>query len=429
MMVWINPGWQFPMTTLHPATRRRNERLLYFELAWLAFAFAMEWWYLQVYIIRLGATPLQIGILTAGRALLLVVGAALAQRWQSRFTNVIRALQAPVLLYRALLYGAIALVPFLSVTFKVELVIGLAILSSVPFGIGQAVFLGMLPLAVGKERLARVVANRSVIMNVSILLAMVVAGQLLEALPRPLNYQVGFGLAFLVSFCGWWNLRAIQCPDFEARHEQVKPVNVWANPQFRRFAIFILAVNTSVFMGAPLGQLHLVRGLNASDSWISLLSVIEMSAGALVTAALPMLLKRFPQRVLITTMIGLTVLQVALLAVAPSLPFYIPGILAFGAGWFAVNVLLYNKLVDIVPPDGLRQYAATYQTLINTAVFVGPLLSTFLIQNVMAIPAALLVTAGLRAIATILSWLLRVDSAPHGATQPATDPVSASSRS
>ena len=61
----------------------------------------------------------------------------------------------------------------------------------------------------------------------------------------------------------------------------------------------------------------------------------------------------------------------------------------FGAGWFVVNVLLYNRLVEIVPHERMGQFAATYQVLINFSLFLGPLIGTFLIENLNAVVAAI----------------------------------------
>src|ERR1700730_4352569 len=109
----LNSSLPTPITPLLPATYRANTRHLYAEITWMGFAFAMEWYYLQVYAIRLGATALQLAVLMSGRALLMVLGCGLAQRWQTRYPNPIQALALPVFLARLLLYLAIVFVPFL----------------------------------------------------------------------------------------------------------------------------------------------------------------------------------------------------------------------------------------------------------------------------------------------------------------------------
>src|ERR1043166_2867101 len=99
--------------TLNPASERANIRYLYADMLTIGLAFAMEWYYLQVYAIHLGATAVQLGILNSGRALLLVVGSAFSNRWQRQFRNAITALRVPGLGYKILLYLAIAFVPLM----------------------------------------------------------------------------------------------------------------------------------------------------------------------------------------------------------------------------------------------------------------------------------------------------------------------------
>src|SRR5258708_29724359 len=140
------------MQPLSLQTQRANERYLYLELAWVSIAFALEWYYLNVYALRLGATPVHLGVLASGRALLMVIGASLTNRWQSRFKNAMQAIRLPAMTYRTLLYLSIAFVPFLP-SHQADVLVGLVLLSAIPTGIAQGVFLGMLPYAIG-DRLA-----------------------------------------------------------------------------------------------------------------------------------------------------------------------------------------------------------------------------------------------------------------------------------
>src|SRR5712692_5440541 len=183
---------------LNRTIERANIRFLYADMLFIGLAFAMEWYCLQVYAIHLGATALQLGVLNSGRALLLVVGSALSNRWQRQYVNAIRALRVPSLVYKILLYLAIAFVPLLP-DHQVDALVALVVLSALPTGIAQGVFLGMMPFAVNKENLARVVSQRGVLMNGTVLACVFLLGQFLERLPRPANYQAGFVLAFLVS--------------------------------------------------------------------------------------------------------------------------------------------------------------------------------------------------------------------------------------
>jgi hypothetical protein len=396
----------------------------------MSIAFAMEWFYLGVFALRMGATPAHIGVLTAGRALLMTVGSSLSYRWSCRFNHLpnapIRALSTPVLLARTLLYLIPALVPFMPGSHP-DLLVLFVVLSALPHGVSQGVFLGMLPDAIGKEHVAQVVSRRSVLMNTCILVTMPIVGQLMEWLPKPTNYQIGFGIAFAAAFVSWLHIKAIRIPvqtsTNQSPERQVRRVNVWANRDFRRFAFMVGVLNVSVFMGGAVIPLQLVRGLNASDAWISVFGIFEMAAGALFTAFLGKMLAKLGSRTMIVFSAAMTIPIMVILAITPILPPYIIGVMLFGAGWFTVNVLLYNKMVQIVPSSDATQYAAAYQLVINAALFLGPLISTAMVEIGIALPTVILFVAAMRTFATILTITTNITPSTVTSTSESVQPA------
>lgn len=397
---------------------RDNVRHLYVELALLSVSFAMEWYYLGVVAVRFGATPLLMGVLVAARSALLTLGSYLSTRWAQRFPNLMAALRGPALYWRVLAYGGVIIATLLT-AYQPEVLAVFVILSAIPQGIAQGVFLGVLPQAVSHKNLATVVARRSALMNGIVLVFVFILGQLMEWLPMPTNYQIGFMLALVMAVIGWGRAQRVRIPDTPQVERDRKQINVWAHRPYRMFAIVVLAANMSVFLSAPMGQLWLVRGLNASDSWISVFGVAEMGAGALFTLILARLVARFGEKPLIVlTLLG-TAANALILGLTPTLPPVLIGSALFGAGWFSVNVLLYNHLVAVVPRTDMARYATNYQILINASLFIGPLLGTLLIENVMTIPAALVLAGVLRAGAALLALFLLTKP------QPAAEEVSA----
>jgi MFS family permease len=403
----VNDSRLLSITPLTPDVYRANIRHFYAEITWMGFAFAMEWYYLNVYAIHLNATAVHLAVLTSGRALLMMLGAGLAQRWQRRHPGPIRAISIPLISSRLLLYLGIVLVPFLP-AFQVEALVGLVLLSALPTGIAQGIFLGMLPGAVPKEVLARVVARRAVLMNAGVLPCILLLSQLLGWFPQPANYQVGFFISFLTSLMSTWHIHQIKTIELPKVTIHIKPINVWANASFRRFALLTVANQTGVFMAASLIGLQLVRGLNASDSWISIFGVCEMLAGILVTFRLDWIIARFGTRRLIIVACVAVALQTLILSLTPTLPPFLVGSLMFGSGWFSVNVLLYSRLVELFPPEEIGHYAATFQLLVNGSLFLGPLLGTLFIEGGMTLPAALFLITGVRLLAAFLAWAIKI---------------------
>jgi predicted MFS family arabinose efflux permease len=409
--------------TLSPEIEKANRRYLLLDIFWMGVAFALEWYFLNVFAIRMGATAAQLGALASIRALMLVVGSWLANRWARRFDNLIIALRLPTLFHRAGMYFGVALVPFLPEHMRVNALIGIVALSGIPTGIAQGCFLGMMRSAVSEQQLANLMSRRSIVMHIAVLVCVILFGQFLERVPFPTNYQISFVIAFFATLLSWWSVQKITVPQNPApttQNEASAPrVNVWKHPTFPRLAIVVFTIHFSVFMGAPLVQYHLVRNLGASDSWISVFGLFEMAAGMLIMLRIERLLGQFGAVRLITVMAFGTFAQTFILGLTPILPPHIIGQVLFGAGWFSLGLLQYKRLVEIAPTEGFPQYAAIYTLLINAAFFTGPLVSTFLIENVMSVPAALLLIAGLRFGAGILAWVLNIRPAPVPAEQQA----------
>jgi hypothetical protein len=158
-----------------------NERHLYVEVAWLSVAYTLDWYYLSVFALALNATPLHLGLLTSGRALLMTIGAAAAPRWRCHFADVQTALRIPLLSSRGMLFFASAFVPLLG-EYAAEWLVIVAVISAFPEGIGQNLILSIPALAVCKDRLPTVVARRSVIMNAGVLVSVAAFGVLLESI-------------------------------------------------------------------------------------------------------------------------------------------------------------------------------------------------------------------------------------------------------
>jgi predicted MFS family arabinose efflux permease len=407
--------------SLSPDVVRANTRYLYWEVFWMSISFAMEWYFMQVFAIRLGATPAHLGALTSLRALLLAVGSGFAGRWQSRFDNLMVAVRGPMLVYRAMLYVGIALSASLP-TARVDFLVAAVVLAALPTGLSQGCFLAVLPRAIDDRELASVVARRMVLLNSGVLVFVIGFGQFLEALPFPINYQLAFGIAFAASFMSWLCIRRVKVldtPHADTTQVAAPPVNVWKHPDFARFMVSVVVICTGVFMAGPLVHLHLVRGLHASDAWISVFGLFEMGAGALMVARMDRLMRRFGVNTLMIVAAFATVFQTLILSLVTTLPPFIIGQIAFGMGWFSLSVLMYNRLIETAPRDDLPRYATVYQMLINFSLFFGPLIGTFLIEHVMTIPAALLVVAVVRFVAGIVMWI----SSRRQIAAPAVEPV------
>ena len=403
-----------------PEIERRNIRNHYLDMLWMGPAIVIEWYFLNIFAVRFGATASQLSALLTFRALFLAIGAGLCAGWSRRFKNLVPALSAPVIVYRFLLYLVIGFIPFLPAgtpDYRIDLVVGLAALAALPHGLAAGLWLGMLRSSVSEARLSGFLSRRLMLINLWVLIWVMVSGPLLDSAPFPLGYQLYFIVAFVGSIVAWNRLMQVRVPDIPERlptAEQpiIKPVNIWKNGKFLRFAALVFFTHISVFMAAPIVPLYLVRTLNASDTWISLFSAVEVGAGALIMIYSDRLIVRIGANRLIVVAGLATALQTLILGFSTTLPPHLIGQAAFGIGWFWLSVLLYYRLSELIGSEEFPPYAAGFQMLISIALLFGPPLGTFLIENVMSLSAALILTGALRVGSAVFVYLIDVRGQP-----------------
>ena len=83
-----------------PPSQQRNFQHLVLEVTWFGLALASTSRFLSVFAIRLGATPAQLGWLTALPFAVLLLSTTLSTRWRRHFSDSIHAIYLPSLAFR-----------------------------------------------------------------------------------------------------------------------------------------------------------------------------------------------------------------------------------------------------------------------------------------------------------------------------------------
>lgn len=78
-----------------------------------------------------------------------------------------------------------------------------------------------------------------------------------------------------------------------------------------------------------------------------------------------------------------------------------------------VDLSAFNTMLKLAPPEARTVYMGWYNTVLNAAIFLGPLVGVW-VANVAGIPAAMLLSGALRFLGGVLQNLNRVDVPGEG---------------
>ena len=383
------------------ADERHNFRVAYRESALIGFI-AAGGTFLPVFLARLGASNLQVSLVTAlpcvtGVLLAIPLGGLIQSRrniipWYSRGR-----------LGQQLGYVVIAVAAFLlPVALVIPGVLAVWAAATVFSTVTSVSFAVVMDATAGRRGRYELMSRRWSILGLMNALSLVLVGQALGWLPFPTNFQVIFLALGLLAFVAYRYSTAIRVPDhpptarsagaprFASTRDVVARVR--AHPAFLTFAArhFLYALGASI--AVPLIPLFYVRVIGAPDSWIGIIGTTQalmlLVGYALWRRASRLRGSRF---VLTWSTIGAAAAPVALsltrdVAVAAA----IAGVGAvFTAG---VNLAIFDRMMSIVP----KGYGVTFTSVDTSVVYlagiVGPLVAALLADTI-GLGAALVIAS------------------------------------
>jgi len=179
-----------------PAEYRSVFFHLYMDIAWFAILSASAISFVSVYAARQGASGFQIGLLSAGPAVMNLVFTIPAGRWLEKQPTS-AAVFWTAALSRLLYLPWIVLPWLLAPQGQVWTLVTLTLLMSIP-GTPLAVgFNALFAEAVPPEYRGHVIAVRNALLALVYIAVSLLCGQILVRIPFPTGYQVVFALGFL----------------------------------------------------------------------------------------------------------------------------------------------------------------------------------------------------------------------------------------
>lgn len=421
---------------------------LYWDIAWFGLVAGTTLAFLNVYAARIGATAFQIGLLTAGPALINLLFTLPTGRWlQTRpiGQSVFRA----ALLTRGV-YLVYALLPLLlPEVAQVELLIWATLIFTVP---GVALVIGFNALfaaAVPLEWRGYVAGRRNAMLSVVYIVTSLAAGWILQNTPQAIGYTLVFGIGFVGAAMSTYHLSRLRevsdrpgdepprlrqiigdtaqpggvrggqgvgqrvsiAPRVFARGRNLlRPDVIQGHYGWVIFALF--GFHLAQFMPVALFPLRWVDQLGFNDMEIAIGTAAFHASVLISSLQLDRLTRRHGNH--LTTVVGVALLSTYPLftAVMPDLFFYALTSVIGGLAWGLVGGALPNYLLEKVPPDDRPAYLAWYNLALNAAIFLGALFGP-LVANWFNLQIALVLAFAFRFASAIFLWFVeRTKPAP-----------------
>lgn len=364
--------------------------------------------YLSLFLLALGATAGQIGLMSAlsnlSAALLVLPGAAIVERWGRRK-------QTCLIGGGGIARGTLLLLALLPLAFTGSAAIYTAITLAViriAFGnLSVPAWTSLTADIVPLRWRGRYFASRNVAMGVASMAVTYVVGQLITRAGNPAGYQLAMGIAFTAGILSTFSFAQIEEPSIphpnppplvkdarkgtgegregvapqaeEGRESPISQRQSWSaliqdlrsSPNFIAFCAIAALWNLSINVAGPFFSVYLVGNLKASAGFVGALAVINGLAALPGQRLFGMLSDRWgPRRVQLVT--GLLIPLVPWGWAISRAPWQvIPAELASGFLWAGYGLSSFNFLLTMMPEDRRERYSALYQIVVTATLAIG----------------------------------------------------------
>jgi len=406
-----------------PGEYRPNFIHLYLDIGWFGILSGSSVNFLSIYATRLGATGIQIGLLSSMAAAVSLALAIPAGRWLE--TQNINKAVFRTSVWTRLGYLLWVPLPWLfGEQAQVWALIVIALLMAIPLtplSVGfNALFAGSVP----PRWRAHVAGVRNVAFAIAFMLSSLGSGYLLEHLPFPTGYQIVFGIGFIGAAMSSLHLYFVKPLDTTATTLPPRPVpapikkalsprqqlqtairfDIWKTP-FRTTLLVFLGFHLTHYMAAPLFPLYQVRQLQLTDDQIGIGTALFYLTVLLGSTRLNVLVRDFGHKTVTGISVAGLVMYPLLLAFSMSpADFYWTSIL--GGLNYALLIGSYaNYLLEEIPIQDRPAHLAWYNVVLNASILVGSLTGPLLARAI-GLAGALILVGLLRFLSglAILKW-------------------------
>jgi MFS family permease len=378
----------------------------------VAYFWDIGWWglyvgstvaFLTIYAARSGATPEQIGLLSALPALVSLV-LSLPVGWLLQGRSAGRATVLAAFFSRSM-FLVYALLPWLlPAGLQIRALLGLAVLIAIPSTVINISFSQFFMEAIPSEWRGAVVGTRNAIMSLISFPVTLLSGQILSRLDFPVGYQVVFFIGFIGGIMTVRALRRVRpitasdglpVSSFQGQKRRWLPEADAHGRRYLRVIGLLFLFNFTNNMLVPLVPDLLVHRLRLSDGLIGAGTATANLLVFLVSLRIARVTQRTGNRKATAFGAVLLSLNAVFLALAQDVALYLAAVVVGGIASGVLGAAQYNYHLDHLPQSDRSTWLSWNLLLGNSAVLLGALAGPVL-AGLGGTSPALIAIAGLR---------------------------------
>jgi MFS family permease len=390
--------------------------------------------FLPVFLLRMGASAGDVGLLTALPALTAFLLAIPFGRWLQPRGQIVKWYSR----LRLIAWSSYAVMAIVAMVLPREHAIPwlLAVwaLASLPSTAALVTFALVMDGAAGPGGRFDLLGRRWAIAGVSATISVALIGQLLTYVAFPLNFEVFLFIVTLAGFGSFLQSSRLVIPEAPRPRVEAGPrepvrerlVGLWrlvsANRPFLRFEVRGFVYVLSIGLSMPVLPLFYVNVLLAPDAEIGVIGAAASAGSVLGYLVARQLARRRPGMTLLPSLLVMAAAP-AVLSVLDWLPAVAAVAFVMGVAGAGAQLAMFDQLMRNIHGEHGVTFSSVDQSISNLAIVIGPNVGGFL-AVVIGIRETLLVMSAVGLLAFALFYL--ASRARAGSASTATRPATAS---
>jgi len=368
---------------------KHNLRWFWFDGLFAAASDNIILTYLVLYLLSLGASRTQIGLMSSfsslSAALLLIPGAILVERIGHR-KQINLIFGGGVV--RLVVLGLALLPLFFSNETLIIVAIALSVTRDALIHFSFPAWMSLTGDIVPLKVRGRYFGSRNFIMGIAGMAMILLVGEWITRTEKPFGYQIAIGLAFLIGLASTYSFSRLKDPADSQVLAKPPSLNlpgvfrdVRAHPVFLALCATAFLWNFSINVAGPFFSVYMVQNLKATATMVGIASIISNLCRLIVQRKVGELTDRWgPRRLQLISMLLIPIVP-ALWALSTAMwQIYIFEILS-GIVWGAYNLASFNFLLSLIPEEQRARYSAIFQLTVTLALAGGAGLGSWVITQ------------------------------------------------